>query len=72
VVWSGNKEISGKTCLHQPPGLTFFDCRDEGQLGKNMYNFGRPVFATQMPGASVFRRDEDGAIYHTYSTFAVR
>lgn len=44
---------------------------DSSQVGEKLYNYGRPVFATQMPGASVFRKDADGAVYLTYSTFAV-
>lgn len=35
------------------------------------YNFGTmKVGPGEMPGFSAFRRDDDGAIYHTYSTYA--
>jgi predicted dithiol-disulfide oxidoreductase (DUF899 family) len=35
------------------------------------YNFGTmKVGPGEMPGVSAFRRGEDGAIYHTYSTYA--
>lgn len=36
-----------------------------------LYNFGTlPPYGEETPGISVFRRTDDGAIYHTYSTYA--
>lgn len=36
-----------------------------------LYNFGTmPAFLDELQGLSVFTRDEDGAIYRTYSTYA--
>lgn len=35
-----------------------------------LYNYGRPAFMAVMPGISVFHRAADGALFHTYSTFA--
>jgi predicted dithiol-disulfide oxidoreductase (DUF899 family) len=36
-----------------------------------LYNFGTvPALMDELPGASVFAKDEDGAIYHTYSAYA--
>jgi predicted dithiol-disulfide oxidoreductase (DUF899 family) len=36
-----------------------------------MYNFGTtPFYGEELPGISVFYRDERGAVFHTYSTFA--
>jgi len=38
--------------------------------GTSMYNFvARPYPIRELPGLSVFYKDEDGAIFHTYSTF---
>lgn len=39
--------------------------------GKGYYNFDlRDYMADEMPGISVFFKDEDGTIYHTYSAYA--
>lgn len=36
-----------------------------------LYNFGTvPAFLDELPGVSVFCRDEEGVIYHTYSAYA--
>jgi len=41
----------------------------KGKSARYNYRDGANV-GSEMPGVSVFRRDEDGAIYHTYSCFA--
>lgn len=47
-----------------------FDADDLAN-GKVYYNFGTGTFpSTEAPGLSVFYKDDDGAIYHTYSTYA--
>ena len=33
------------------------------------YNFGKPAFADELPGVSVFAKDEKGTVFHTYSTY---
>jgi predicted dithiol-disulfide oxidoreductase (DUF899 family) len=33
------------------------------------YNFGKPAFRDELPGVSVFARDEKGNVFHTYSTY---
>jgi predicted dithiol-disulfide oxidoreductase (DUF899 family) len=39
--------------------------------GEAEYNYRTdPISGSEAPGVSVFYRDEDGKIYHTYSTFA--
>jgi predicted dithiol-disulfide oxidoreductase (DUF899 family) len=39
--------------------------------GKVYYNYGETDFpGDEGPGASVFFKDKDGAVYHTYSTYA--
>ena len=44
---------------------------EEVEKGEVYYNYqkGKPP-SEELPGASVFVRDEDGTIYHTYSTYA--
>lgn len=50
-------------------GVTF--SADEVAGEKTIYNFGTiQAFMTDLPGASIFARGEDGQIYHTYSTYA--
>src|SRR4029453_1659816 len=44
---------------------------EEMSNGQVTYNYEtRKPFSTEMPGISVFYRDDDGAIYHTYSCYA--
>lgn len=50
-----------------------FDYRVSSRPGEDGmdYNFGTmKVGPGEMPGFSAFRRDDDGSIYHTYSTYA--
>ena len=37
--------------------------------GKMIYNFGETKANDEMPGVSVFYKDENGAVFHTYSSF---
>lgn len=37
--------------------------------GELKYNFGKPAFRDELPGVSVFARDEKGNVFHTYSTY---
>lgn len=42
----------------------------DGTRGDNTYNYGPKKFGgSELPGISVFCKDQDGAIFHTYSTF---
>src|SRR5262249_46371814 len=44
---------------------------DELQARNALYNYHtRPAGGEDMPGMSVFLKDRDGAIYHTYSTYS--
>ena len=44
--------------------------KDEMAQGKVRYNYGLQEFpADEAPGVSVFYKDEDGEIFHTYSTY---
>ena len=38
--------------------------------GKVFYNFRLQEGIEEVPGLSVFFRDDDGAVYHTYSSYA--
>lgn len=43
----------------------------EDQDGRMLYNFGeRKASKGEMPGLSVFAKDGEGAVFHTYSTYA--
>lgn len=45
--------------------------RDELENGTAVYNYARKVFpSTEAPGLSVFLRQDDGTIVHTYSCYA--
>jgi predicted dithiol-disulfide oxidoreductase (DUF899 family) len=49
-------------------GVSFTD--EQIAAGKPLYNFGTsPYLEPDLPGASIFARDEAGRIYRTYSTF---
>jgi predicted dithiol-disulfide oxidoreductase (DUF899 family) len=42
----------------------------EGTRGDNTYNYAPKTFgASELPGISVFYKDADGTIFHTYSTY---
>ena len=44
---------------------------DELQSGLSVYNYVRkPYPIKELPGMSVFAKDEDGNVFHTYSTYA--
>jgi predicted dithiol-disulfide oxidoreductase (DUF899 family) len=44
--------------------------KEEVASGKVNYNFTtRPFGSTEAPGISVFQKDADGSVYHTYSVY---
>ena len=50
-------------------GVSF--TREQMDKGEARYNFGTtPPYGDELPGISVFYRDETGSVFHTYSTFA--
>lgn len=50
-------------------GVAFTD--EQVAAGKSLYNFGTSSYLEpDLPGASIFARDDAGRIYHTYSTYA--
>ena len=62
-VSSGNNDFNGDY------GVTF--TKQQIEAGQPLYNFGTtPFYGEELPGISVFYRDDDGAVFHTYSTFA--
>jgi predicted dithiol-disulfide oxidoreductase (DUF899 family) len=67
--WSFDWVSSGDNDFNSDYGVTF--TRGEIDTGKPLYNFGTtPIYGEELPGISVFYRDEAGAVFHTYSTFA--
>ncbi len=45
--------------------------QDEIDNNKIYYNYQKDAFpSTEAPGVSVFIKEDDGSIYHTYSTYA--
>ena len=64
-------------------GVVFFEARFVGfhgsfnlahfliDAGDAKYNYGTtPLYGPELPGISVFFRDDKGSVFHTYSTFA--
>ncbi|MGI9302999.1 MAG: DUF899 domain-containing protein, partial [Gammaproteobacteria bacterium] len=44
---------------------------EEVATGKGYYNYGiRPAPREELPGMSVFAKDDDGEVFHTYSAYA--
>lgn len=45
--------------------------REDIAAGRAIYNYGMPVSGSEdLHGTSIFARDDKGAVYHTYSTYA--
>jgi predicted dithiol-disulfide oxidoreductase (DUF899 family) len=42
---------------------------EEKESGSRDYNYGGKAHGVELPGVSVFWKDEQGAVFHTYSTF---
>ena len=67
--WSFDWVSSGHNDFNNDYGVTY--TREQIEAGKPLYNFGTtPFYGEELPGISVFYRDEAGAVFHTYSTFA--
>lgn len=65
--WTFKWVSSGRSEFNFDFGVSFPDADD----GHATYNYGPKSFgSTEMPGVSVFYREPDGAVYHTYSTYA--
>lgn len=60
---------SGRNSFNRDYGVYFTD--RELESGLAIYNYESPPYPiSDLPGLSAFTRDETGAIYHTYSTYA--
>ena len=69
--WSFPWASSGQTDFNFDYHVSF--TREELASGKVMYNYRATDAADahdELPGLSAFFRDEDGAVYHTYSDYA--
>lgn len=67
--WTFEWVSSGDNDFNHDYGVTF--TREEIDRGDKTYNFGTtPFYGDELPGISVFYRDEAGTIFHTYSTYA--
>jgi len=67
--WSFDWVSSGANDFNYDYGVTFTP--EQMQNGEARYNFGTtPPYGDELPGISVFYRDEAGDVFHTYSTFA--
>jgi predicted dithiol-disulfide oxidoreductase (DUF899 family) len=67
--WRFNWVSSYETEFNRDFHVSF--TKDELSKGQFYYNYGLNGFPSEeAPGLSVFTRDDTGAIYHTYSTFA--
>ena len=67
--WSFDWVSSGHNDFNYDYGVTF--TREQMDKGEAQYNFGTtPPYGDELPGISVFFRDETGSVFHTYSTFA--
>lgn len=67
--WSFDWLSSGANDFNHDYGVSF--TREQIDSGEASYNYGgSPLYGEELPGISVFYRDETGAVFHTYSTFA--
>ena len=67
--WTFDWYSSAASDFNYDYGVSFTS--DEIKSGAEIYNFGTSGFSVEeAPGISVFYRDEQGCIFHTYSCFA--
>lgn len=67
--WGFDWVSSGGNDFNRDYGVTF--SAEQIATGKPMYNFGTTaIYGPELPGISVFFRNEAGEIFHTYSCFA--
>lgn len=65
--WTFDWYSSGESDFNQDFNVTFSPYEVEQKSGD--YNFGKAPHGTELPGLSVFKADDSGTIYHTYSTY---
>jgi predicted dithiol-disulfide oxidoreductase (DUF899 family) len=67
--WTFDWVSSGNNDFNYDYGVSF--TQEQINSGAARYNYGgSPVYGDELPGISVFYRDEAGDIFHTYSCFA--
>ncbi|UGY18939.1 DUF899 domain-containing protein [Bradyrhizobium septentrionale] len=67
--WTFDWISSGDNDFNYDYGVSF--TRQQIDAGNAQYNYGTtPLYGPELPGISVFFRDETGTVFHTYSTFA--
>jgi predicted dithiol-disulfide oxidoreductase (DUF899 family) len=67
--WTFDWVSSGGNDFNSDYGVSF--TREQIDKGEHKYNFGTtPFYGDELPGISVFYRNEDGDIFHTYSCYA--
>jgi predicted dithiol-disulfide oxidoreductase (DUF899 family) len=67
--WTFDWVSSGANDFNYDYGVSF--TRQQIDAGNAQYNYGTtPLYGPELPGISVFYRDEAGTVFHTYSTFA--
>ncbi|WP_338694393.1 thioredoxin family protein [Bradyrhizobium sp. 26S5] len=67
--WTFDWISSGDNDFNYDYGVSF--TQPQIDAGNAQYNYGTtPLYGPELPGISVFFRDETGAVFHTYSTFA--
>ena len=67
--WSFDWVSSGNNDFNYDYGVSFTP--EQIEAGKAKYNYGTsPLYGSELPGISVFYRDEAADIFHTYSTYA--
>ena len=67
--WTFDWVSSGNSDFNYDYAVSFTP--EQMAKGEARYNFGTtPPYGDELPGISVFYRDETGDVFHTYSTFA--
>jgi predicted dithiol-disulfide oxidoreductase (DUF899 family)/uncharacterized protein YndB with AHSA1/START domain len=67
--WTFDWVSSGNNDFNYDYEVSF--TREQIDKGEQKYNFGTtPFYGPELPGISVFYRDEAGTVFHTYSCFA--
>ncbi|MCP1847299.1 putative dithiol-disulfide oxidoreductase (DUF899 family) [Bradyrhizobium sp. USDA 4503] len=67
--WTFDWVSSGESDFNYDYGVSFTQGQIDAEDAK--YNYGTtPLYGPELPGISVFFRDETGSVFHTYSTFA--
>lgn len=66
--WRFRWVSSERSSFNQDFAVSFSEA--EQQSGEKLYNYGSaPAFGDELPGISVFFRNDEGVIFHTYSTY---